>query len=57
MSQYCALLSIIYMISFVILFDKVHCRKRLHRLLCAMNLLSEHEVDQLRMIMAACQDG
>jgi hypothetical protein len=57
MSQYCALLSIIYMISFVILFDKVHCRKRLHRLLCAMNLLSEQEVDQLRMIMAACQDG
>jgi hypothetical protein len=56
MSQYCALLSIILMMSFVLLFDKVHCRNRLHRLLCTMNLLSQQEVNQLRMIMSACQE-
>ena len=53
MSHY-ALLSMIFMISFVILFDGVHRRNRCNRVLS--NLLSRDELDQLLTIWSACQD-
>lgn len=55
MSHYCALLSIVFMISFVLLFDRVHRAKWIDRF-CGSNLLSSDEVTQLRNIAAACQD-
>jgi hypothetical protein len=54
-SQYCALLSMVFMMIFVALFDGVHQRKR-HRQSWALNLLSQQDLDQLMMIMSACQD-
>jgi hypothetical protein len=56
MTHYYALLSIVYMISFVLLFD----RKRLARgnaRFCRNCLLSAQDMGRLQSIMAACQDS
>jgi hypothetical protein len=55
-SQYCALLSMVFMMIFVALFDGVHQRKRDYRLSWSENLLSRQDLDRLMMIMSACQD-
>jgi hypothetical protein len=47
-----ALLSIVYMMSFVILFDRVHHRHKLR----GPNLISHEELDQIKEIWFACQD-
>jgi hypothetical protein len=47
-----ALLSIVYMMSFVYLFDRMHDR---HKLRC-MNLISREELDRIQAIWSACQD-
>jgi hypothetical protein len=55
MSQYFALLSIVFMVSFVFVFDKAHfekCNARFWK----TGLLSRREVDQLRRVLSACQD-
>jgi hypothetical protein len=56
MTQYSALLSIVYMIVVVLLFDRLH-RSGLLTRFCKDRLLSSNEVDQLRQIMDACQEG
>jgi len=56
MSHYFALLSIVYMMGFVMLFDNLHLRKRNERF-WKSGLLSRYEVDRLVKILAACQDG
>ena len=53
MSRYFALLSIVFMMGFVMVFDKVHlenCNVRF----CKKGVLSRQEVDQLLRIMSAC---
>lgn len=55
MAQQFALLSIVFMMGFVIVFDRVH-REGSNRKFCKNTLLSSMELDQLRSIMAACQD-
>jgi len=55
MTQFCSLLSIVFMMSFVIVFDKVH-HKGCNARFCLNNLLASNEVDQIRQILAACQD-
>jgi hypothetical protein len=55
-SQYCALLSMVFMMIFVALFDGVHQRNRHNRQTWALNLLSQQDLDRLMMIMSACQD-
>jgi hypothetical protein len=56
MSHHCALLSLVYMMGFVMVFDGSHYRKKLNRLLSSVNLLSQEEVDRLQAIWAACQE-
>jgi hypothetical protein len=57
MANYSALLSIVFMMSYVVLFDAVHWRKRFTRLFCSSNLLSQDELDRLATIWSACQDA
>ena len=56
MSHYFALLSIVFMIEVVILFDKSHFRRRVGRF-CNENLLHQQDIDRLRSILTACQEG
>ena len=54
MSHSFALLSIVFMISLVILFDRVHitgCYTRFYK----NSLLNQQEINQLRGILSACQ--
>ena len=48
-----ALLSIIYMMGFVFLFDRMHFR---HKLLRGPNLISSEELNRIQAIWFACQD-
>jgi hypothetical protein len=56
MSQSFALLSIVFMTSFVLLFDRVRIAG-CHTRFCQNALLKRHEIDQLRCILSACQEG
>ena len=56
MTNYCSLLSIVYMIAFVAVFDRIHLRRFITRF-CAHSLLQADEMDQIRLILTACQDG
>jgi hypothetical protein len=56
MSQSFALLSIVFMTSFVLLFDRVHIAG-CHTQFCKSALLNQQEIDQLRSILSACQEG
>jgi len=55
MTQYYALLSIVFMIVFVVLFDCVH-RAAFIAKFCHSNLLSTDELDQVQRIALACQE-
>jgi len=55
MTQFCSLLSIVFMMSFVFVFDNVH-HKGCNARFCLNKLLATSEVDQIRQILAACQD-
>ena len=56
MMQQFALLSIVFMMGFVIVFDRLH-REGCIRRFCKNTLLSPAELDQLRNIVAACLEG
>jgi hypothetical protein len=56
MNQYCALLSIVLMMSVVMMFDKVHY-KRVFTRFWNMGLLSGDEIDQIRRVLEACEEG
>jgi hypothetical protein len=56
MSRYFALLSIVFMMGFVMVFDKVHLENRNARF-CLTGVLSRQEVDQLLRILMACQES
>jgi hypothetical protein len=55
MSHYCALFSIVFMISFVALFDCMHIDRRNDRF-CRDGLLSRDDIDLLIGILAACNE-
>lgn len=57
MSQYFALLSMVFMMSFVIMFDGMRWRHSHNRWLRAFSLLSQEEIGQVRLIWSACQDN
>ena len=57
MPQYAALLSIVFMIGFVWLFDRQHQRHRLHRLFATAALMTPQELDWIRRIQSACEDA
>ncbi len=56
MTRYYALLSLVYMMTFVMLFDKNHWRKKIQRYLSA-NLYNQEEVARLQAIWSACQES
>ena len=45
------------MMSFVLVFEGSHHRKRLDRLFRSLNLFNKSELDQVRAIWAACQES
>jgi hypothetical protein len=55
MSHYYALISVMFMISFVALFDCRHLDGRNARF-CKDGLLNQDDIDRLRSILSACQD-
>ncbi|HTX34184.1 MAG TPA: hypothetical protein VME43_04155 [Bryobacteraceae bacterium] len=55
MSHYCALFSIVFMISFVALFDCMHIDKCNARF-CKDGLLSEEDIACLLGILSACRE-
>lgn len=54
MNQFYALLSMVFMIGFVLVFDRVHRAGFISRF-CNTNLMSTDEVDQLLRISMACE--
>lgn len=54
MTQFFSLLSIVFMMGFVLIFDRLHRAGYITRF-CSGNLLSADEVDQLRRITLACE--
>jgi len=56
MSQYAALYSIVFMMAFVFVFDRLHQRRRFYRLFTA-ELMSSQELDQIRKIQSACDEA
>ena len=52
-----ALLSLVYMISFVLLFDRVHYKNKLVAWLRGGNLMSAQELEHIQTIWLACQEG
>lgn len=57
MSHYAALYSIIFMISFVGVFDLRHRRRRLCRLIDSITLMTSDELERIRKIQAACLEA
>jgi len=57
MEHYCALWSIVFMMSFVMVFDGSHHRKKLAKLFGSVNLFSQDELERVRAIWAACQEN
>jgi hypothetical protein len=55
MSHYCALFSLVFMMTFVLLFDCKHV-DGLNARFCKHGLLSPEDVDRLRSILSACQE-
>jgi hypothetical protein len=53
--QYSALLSVVFMIAFVLLFDRIH-QERLSARFCSVDLLGEQDMTRILRILAACQD-
>jgi hypothetical protein len=54
MAQHYALLSIVFMMAFVMVFDRVHHAGCITRF-CSDSLLDADELDQLRKIVTACE--
>ncbi|MCX6631311.1 MAG: hypothetical protein NTW28_27175 [Candidatus Solibacter sp.] len=52
-----ALLSLVYMMSFVILFDRVHFKRKLGAWLRGGNLMSREELERIQAIWSACQEN
>lgn len=57
MSQYSALFSVVYMIGFVLVFDRFHWRRKYTWKFWAPNLMSQNESEQVLRILAASQDS
>jgi hypothetical protein len=55
MQQYSALLSVIFMMIFVLVFDRIH-QQRSDSRFCAANLLAAQDMDRILRILAASRD-
>jgi hypothetical protein len=54
MAQHYALLSVVFMMAFVMVFDRVHRAGCITRF-CSDSLLNQNELEQLRKIVTACE--
>jgi len=52
-----ALLSLTFMISFVVVFDRFHYKRKLAHWLCGSNLMAQDELARIQAIWSACQDN
>jgi len=52
-----ALLSLVFMIGFVVLFDRVHYKRQIGGWLCGANLMSGDEMERIQAIWSACQEN
>jgi hypothetical protein len=52
-----ALLSIVYMMSFLFLFDRLHFKRKFSAWLRGGNLMSRDELEQIQAIWSACQES
>jgi hypothetical protein len=52
-----ALLSLVYMMTFVVLFDRFHYKRKLTNWLCGSNLMEQDELERIQAILAACQES
>ena len=57
MPHYAALLSIVFMMGFVWLFNLRHERRRLCRLFASVALMTPQELDWIRQIQSACEES
>ena len=55
MTRFFALHSVVFMMAFVIVFDRNHWRKKIHRFL-SVNLFSQEEMSHLLAIWSECQE-
>ena len=51
------LLSLTYMIAFVMVFDRLHYKRKLMHWLSGSNLMEQGELDRIQAIWAACQEN
>jgi hypothetical protein len=56
-TNYYALFSIVFTMGFVVVFDGLHQKNRLGRMLRSINFFSSEEVSQMQAIWEACQDS
>ncbi len=56
MERQLALLSLVFMMGFVVVFDRVHWRNKIGRFLTG-GLLSQEELARLQAIWSACQES
>jgi hypothetical protein len=54
MPNFC-FLSVVYMIAFVVLFEKVHLRHFVTQF-CVRSLLRDEEIGQIKLILSACEE-
>jgi len=52
-----ALLALVYMMSFVILFDRMHYKHKLGAWWRGSNLMSNDELEQIQAIWSACSEN
>ena len=55
MQQYYSLLSVVFMIGFVFVFDNVH-QERSDSKFCSINLMGAQDMNRILQILAACQE-
>ncbi len=55
-TEYYALLSIVFMIGFVLRFDRMHFKTGITRF-CNTGLLDEQDIGRIRRIWSACQES
>jgi len=57
MSTQFALLSLVYMISFVLMFDRLRYKHKLGDWLCGANLMNGEELKRIMAIWSACEES
>jgi hypothetical protein len=57
MNHHFALLSLVYMMSFVIVFENLHYRRAVRAWVCGSKLMSSQDLAKIQAILSACQES